>query len=121
MTAAGRAAAALPGEPARNGHGFVHALPGPRRPLCRQRFVEAFAGICGMAQAMTSLGVPAESYEIERSSREDLLSPSVTRVLRSDIERSRIGCFWFGITCVLVPCAPWQTRLQRISPSAARL
>ena len=55
VTAAGRAAAALPGEPARNGHGFVHALPEPRRPLCRQRFVEAFAGTCGMAQATYDL------------------------------------------------------------------
>jgi hypothetical protein len=99
VTAAGLTAAALPGEPARNGHGFVHALPVSRRPLCRQRFVEAFAGTCGMARAMASLGVPSESYEIERSSREDLLSASVTRVLRRDIELGRVGCLWFGITC----------------------
>lgn len=99
MTEAGRVAASLPGRPAANGHGFVHELPGQTRPVCRQRFVEAFAGTCGVARAVTSLGVPAESYEIERSPREDLLSATVTRVLRNDIECGRIGCLWFGITC----------------------
>jgi hypothetical protein len=90
------AAAIRCGSGARAGHGF-----GQRHLVgsFKKRFLELFAGTCHLSSAFASAGYQAESWEIARSTKEDILSPSNSTALFARLRSGAFAAVWLGLTC----------------------
>ena len=108
------------------GQGFRHevlrsapGLSSKGTALHGQRFVELFAGTCRLARAAAKRGVSAYSYELTRSTSENVLDKSCTAFLLAAIGRGAVAGLHAGIVC-----ASWsRARRAPISspfPSALR-
>ena len=78
-------------------HGFIHKLI--VHPIVSQSFLECCAGTCRIARACAQIGIPSESFEIQRNKLESICSGHFWRSFSRRIQEKGISGIWNGITC----------------------
>ena len=89
----------MKGVPANVSHGFLHAVPGNLIRGKAKVFLEIFAGSCRVAIAIAKLGLPAESFEINRDIVENVMSLKTRRNIIQRIRGKRVRGVWIGVSC----------------------
>jgi len=89
----------MKGTPASVSHGFLHAVPGNLIRGKAKVFLEIFAGSCRIAIAVAKLGLPAESFEINRSIVENVMCPKTRKNIIQRIRDKRCSGIWIGVSC----------------------